>query len=230
MTSTNSVPAHVGIIMDGNGRWAEKRGLTRTEGHRAGVRVVHEITQASVSYGIGYLTLFAFSTENWKRSYEEVNFLFNLFVQTIQEYLPQLKENSVRLNFIGDVSSIPLFVRTALARSAEETHNGNKMVLNVAINYGSRNEIVNAVRTIIKLEIKDINEESFKNYLYTADQPDPDLIIRTGGEKRLSNFLLYQSIYSEIFFTETLWPDFTREEYYSILEEFSHRKRRFGGL
>lgn len=224
-----SVPVHVGIIMDGNGRWAEKHGLPRTEGHKEGVRVVKKITKVSVQAGIKFLTLFAFSTENWKRDKSEVDFLLNLFVTAINEYLPELKENSVKLNFIGDIEGLPIFVRKALDYAVKSTSESSKLLLNIAINYGSRSEIVNACKRIIKSK-EVIDEKSFEKYLYTAGQPDPDLIIRTSGEKRLSNFLLYQSSYAELFFTDTLWPDFSEEEYIKILREFGIRKRRFGAI
>lgn len=229
MYNLTSVPVHVGIIMDGNGRWAEKHGLPRTEGHKEGVKVVKKITKVSVQAGIEFLTLFAFSTENWKRDKSEVDFLFNLFVTAINEYLPELKENSVKLNFIGDIEGLPIFVRKALDYAAKSTSESSKLLLNIALNYGSRSEIVNACKRLLKSK-EVIDEKSFEKYLYTAGQPDPDLIIRTSGEKRLSNFLLYQSSYAELFFTDTLWPDFSEEEYIEILREFGVRKRRFGAI
>jgi len=229
MPQNSSAPIHVAIIMDGNGRWAESRNLPRTEGHKAGVKVVKIITRASVEFGIKYLTLYAFSTENWKRSKEEVDFLFKLFVDTIRNYVDELIENSIRLNFIGDIDDLPYFVKKFVNFSSNKTSKGQKMVLNIALNYGGRTEIINAVRNIRKTRAK-VDEESFKDFLYTKEQPDPDLVIRTGGEKRLSNFLLYQSSYAELFFTDTYWPDFTKEEYLSILEDFMKRKRRFGGV
>jgi len=229
MPKNSSVPIHVAIIMDGNGRWAESRNLPRTEGHKAGVKVVKIITQASVEFGIKYLTFYAFSTENWKRSKEEVDFLFNLFVDAIKNYITKLIENSIKLNFIGDIDNLPYFVKKFIDFANNKTSEGNRMILNIALNYGGRDEIVNAVRNICKIKAK-IDEESFKDFLYTKDQPDPDLIIRTGGEKRLSNFLLYQSSYAEIFFTDTYWPDFTKKEYISILDSFMKRQRRFGGV
>ncbi len=229
MPQNSSAPIHVAIIMDGNGRWAESRNLPRTEGHKAGVKVVKIITRASVEFGIKYLTFYAFSTENWKRSKEEVDFLFKLFVDTIRNYVDELIENSIRLNFIGDIDDLPYFVKKFVNFSSNKTSKGQKMVLNIALNYGGRTEIINAVRNIRKTRAK-VDEESFKDFLYTKEQPDPDLVIRTGGEKRLSNFLLYQSSYAELFFTDTYWPDFTKEEYLSILEDFMKRKRRFGGV
>jgi len=223
------VPVHVAIIMDGNGRWAEKRGLPRTEGHKEGVKVVRKITKVSAEVGIKFLTLYAFSTENWKRSKDEVDFLFNLFVDAINSYLSELRENSVSLNFIGDIKALPYFVRRSLLYAQENTAKGDKLTLNIAINYGSRLEIINAVKQIC-ISKGEINEETFRNYLYTKGQPDPEILIRTSGEKRLSNFLLYQASYAELFFTDTLWPDFSEEEYVTILKQFSKRERRFGGV
>ena len=230
MENNSPIPSiHVAIIMDGNGRWAESRGLPRTEGHRVGVKVVREIVEASVERGIGYLTLFAFSTENWKRSKEEVNFLFSLFTDAVTEYIPDLKRNSVKLNFIGDIEGLPYFLRQSLSYALNETKTGSKLLLTVALNYGGRREIIEAVKKALNSKI-DINEESFKQFLYTKDVKDPDILIRTSGEMRISNFLLYQIAYTELFFTKTLWPDFTKEEYFKILDEFSKRERRFGGV
>ncbi len=230
MENNSPIPLiHVAIIMDGNGRWAESRGLPRTEGHRVGVKVVREIVEASVERGIGYLTLFAFSTENWKRSKEEVNFLFSLFTDAVTEYIPDLKRNSVKLNFIGDIEGLPYFLRQSLSYALNETKTGSKLLLTVALNYGGRREIIEAVKKALNSKI-DIDEESFKQFLYTKDIKDPDILIRTSGEMRISNFLLYQIAYTELFFTKTLWPDFTKEEYFKILDEFSKRERRFGGV
>ena len=230
MKDAKSVPVHVAIIMDGNGRWAQKRGLHRTEGHRAGVKTVKKIVKTASDNGIKYLTLYAFSTENWKRSKEEVNFLLNLFAEVLKDYLNELRDNNVKLKFIGDIQGLPYFLRKVLEYSENATKKDTGLVLNIAINYGGRREIVQAVKRICREKIRDINEENFSDYLYTAGQPDPDIIIRTSGEMRLSNFLLYQSSYSELFFTDTLWPDFTEEEFLKIIEEFGKRKRKFGGV
>ncbi len=228
MQKNITVPVHIAIIMDGNGRWAIKRGLPRTEGHKEGVRTVKRITEAASSQGIKFLTLYAFSTENWKRSKEEVNFLLHLFVEAINGYLEELKQNDVALNFIGNIEPLPYFLKKVIQYAKNATKENKGMVLNIALNYGGRQEILQAVQKICELGDVEINEETFGSFLYTADQPDPDIIIRTSGEKRLSNFLLYQSSYSELFFTETLWPDFSEKEFISILNEFQHRKRRFG--
>lgn len=228
INSLASVPVHVGIIMDGNGRWAEKRGLPRTEGHKEGVKTVKRITIASAKLGIKYLTLFAFSTENWKRDASEVEFLFSLFVESINSYLPELKENSVRLNFLGKISDLPFFVRSSLDLAKQYTKDCSGLMLNIAINYGGRHEIIDACKMLVESKLE-VNERNFESFLYTAGQPDPDLIIRTSGEKRLSNFLLYQSSYAELAFTDTLWPDFSEEEFLRILQDYSSRKRKFGG-
>ena len=230
MDDSRAVPVHVAIIMDGNGRWANQRGLPRTAGHKEGVKTVKRITRCAANAGVKYLTLYAFSTENWKRSREEVNFLFHLFVEAINGYIGELKENGVRLHFIGDFEPLPYFLKKAMEISKRETRSGKKMVLNIALNYGGRREIIQAIKKVCeeKIDSKYINEEMFKQFLYTKDMPDPDMIIRTSGEKRLSNFLLYQSSYSELFFTDTLWPDFSDNEFLFMLKEFSLRKRRFG--
>jgi undecaprenyl diphosphate synthase len=224
------LPVHIAIIMDGNGRWAQERGLQRREGHRAGVRVVKEIVEASVEVGIKYLTLFAFSTENWKRSKEEVDFLFTLFVEAIYEYIPELRKNLVKLNFIGNIEKLPYPLRKTIDYALNETRNGKNLLLTIAINYGGRLEIIEAVKNICRNGLKDMDEETFKQFLFTKDIPDPDILIRTGGEMRISNFLLYQIAYTELFFTKTLFPDFTKEEYFRILEEFKKRERRFGSV
>lgn len=231
MSNESLVPIHVAIIMDGNGRWAKERGLDRTEGHRNGIKPVQIITRISAKQGIKFLTLFAFSTENWKREAKEVNFLFHLFVDSINTYMPELHENGVKINFIGDINPFPQFVKKMIQFAVKTTKNNTRMVLSIALNYGGRREIIQAVEKLLLLgKTHEITEEVFKQFLYTKDQPDPDLIIRTGGEKRLSNFLLYQSAYSELFFTDTLWPDFTEREFLQILQEFSKRVRKYGAL
>jgi len=229
MNLISPVPNHVAIIMDGNGRWATQRGLNRTEGHKEGVKVVKKIVEASVEVGVKYLTLFAFSTENWKRGPSEVNFLLNLFVDTIYNYIPELKRNSVKLNFIGDFTPLPVPLKKTMEYALKETSDGSSLVLTIAINYGGRHEILEACRKLCESN-EDITEENFKKFLYTKDLPDPDLLIRTSGEMRISNFLLFQVAYTELYFTKTLWPDFTEEEYFKILQDFGKRERRFGGV
>jgi undecaprenyl diphosphate synthase len=229
MNVISPVPNHVAIIMDGNGRWATQRGLNRTEGHKEGVKVVKKIVEASVEVGVKYLTLFAFSTENWKRGPSEVNFLLNLFVDTIYNYIPELKRNSVKLKFIGDFTPLPVPLKKTMEYALKETSDGSSLVLTIAINYGGRHEILEACRKLCESD-EDITEENFKKFLYTKDLPDPDLLIRTSGEMRISNFLLFQVAYTELYFTKTLWPDFTEEEYFKILQDFGKRERRFGGV
>ncbi len=223
---------HLAIIMDGNGRWAKKRGLPRHEGHREGTKVAKNIVEECRKLNIKYLTLYTFSKENWKRPREEVNFLFDLLVKFLNREYKSLVEQEIRLNILGDYSKLPYTAKKAVEFTLKKTRNCNKMVLNLALNYSGREEIVSAVREIIKLGIDpdDIDEERFKDFLYTKGQPDPDLIIRTSGEIRLSNYLLYQSAYSELYFTPVLWPDFSPQELHKAIEDFSKRQRRFGGI
>lgn len=262
MDNVNEVnmPAHVAIIMDGNGRWAKKKGLPRLAGHNAGMKAMITATRAASDWGIKYLTVYAFSTENWKRSNEEVSGIFKLLVKYVESELKELHRNNVKVNAIGDYEEIPAPALEKLLETIETTKNNTGLTLNIAINYGSRAEMIRATHNIFAdtfrmaskicdsenialRELLDeklnsiigqlITEENFSKYLYTGDEtgniPDPDLIIRTSGEERLSNFLLWQAAYSEFAFTPVLWPDFTREEFWRILEEFAHRERRFGG-
>ncbi len=223
---------HLAIIMDGNGRWAKKRGLPRSEGHREGTRTAKRIVEACRKLGIRYLTLYTFSRENWKRPKEEVNFLFNLLVEFLRREYKSLVKQSIRLNILGDYSALPFAARKAIEFTLARTRECREMVLNLAINYSGRDEIIRACRRIIEDGIvpHKIDEELFKRYLYTQDQPDPDLIIRTSGELRLSNYLLFQSAYSELYFTPTLWPDFKEEDLFMALEDYRKRHRRFGGI
>lgn len=228
------VPQHVAIIMDGNGRWARQRMQGRSEGHAEGVNSVHNITKAASDCGIKYLTLYAFSTENWGRPAEEVDMLMHLIGQAIRKETPELKANNVHINLIGDIRRLPEQVQNDLEEGRKATENCDGLNLNLCLSYSSRWEIIRAIRKIAnlaaegKLNPDDINENSFEQYLSTARIPDPDLLIRTGGEQRLSNFLLWQAAYSELYFTPTLWPDFSKEEFHRILEDFSHRERRYG--
>ncbi|MGB9678637.1 MAG: isoprenyl transferase [Thermoanaerobacteraceae bacterium] len=231
-----NLPQHIGIIMDGNGRWAKKRNLPRTFGHRAGVFSVKRVVKACSEIGIKYLTIYAFSTENWKRPADEVNTLMNLLVEFLAKELKELHENNVKINFIGDISPLPDVCIREIARAQEQTKNNDGLVLNIALNYGGRNEILRAVRNICQdiekglLESSNITEETISENLYTKGQPDPDLIIRTSGEKRLSNFLLWQSAYSELWFSEVLWPDFNKEHLIEAILYYQSRNRRFGGI
>ncbi|MCF8045012.1 MAG: isoprenyl transferase [Desulfarculaceae bacterium] len=227
-------PSHVAVIMDGNGRWAKKKLMNRIKGHEKGADTVRTIVTASREIGVGVLTLYAFSTENWARPETEVTALMSLLKKFIRTETPRLKEQNIRLNAIGNTEGLPADVREYVFAAMEETAGNDGMILNLALNYGSREELTSAVKTIAsklqKEEIaeEDITEAVITDQLYTAGQPEPDLLIRTSGEMRLSNFLLWQSAYTEFFFTDTLWPDFTRREFEEILSHFKTRNRRFG--
>ena len=225
---------HVAVIMDGNGRWAKKRGLPRIFGHRAGADRIDEIVRACPSLGVKSLTLFAFSTENWQRPRQEVKFLMELLTEKIKSKTPQMQREGVRLRFLGDRTVFSKKMQNLMTESEAETAKGQKVNLSLCLNYGSQNEIVRAVRNICqdvyegKLQIAEITEDLFASYLDTRQLPPPDLIIRTSGEQRISNFLLYQSAYAECYFTQTLWPDFNAEEFAGAVEDFKQRQRRFG--
>ena len=221
---------HLAIIMDGNGRWAQSRGLERTAGHRAGADNVLEIMRAAKEFNIKYLTLYAFSTENWKRPVDEVSALMALIPEFCSGRLQDMMKNGVRLRTIGRTSDLPLAARTVLLNTIEKTKNNDKFTLNIALSYGGRAEIVDAVNKMLKDGIKEINEETFRDYLYAGDIPDPAIIIRTGGEMRLSNFLMWESAYSEIYVTDTWWPDFSEEDLVKAFKWFETRDRRFGGI
>lgn len=240
MIDQNRIPAHVAIIMDGNGRWAKKKGLPRLAGHNAGMLAMKEIVKASSVLGVKYLTVYAFSTENWKRSKEEVGGIFKLLVKYVDSELSELHENNVKVKVLGDYSVIPKIAVERLEKSLETTANNTGLQFNIALNYGSRAEIVRAVSRIYEDirkgtfdEETEITEELISRYLYTGDEngniPDPDLIIRTSGEERLSNLMLWQSAYSEFAFTDVFWPDFSPAEYERLIEAYQNRDRRFGG-
>jgi len=224
------LPTHLALIMDGNGRWAQSRGLERSCGHKAGAENVHTIVSECRSLGIPYLTLYAFSTENWKRPKAEIGVLFSLLTEFLTRELPLLQKQNIRLQTLGAVEELPFAQRTALAHATALTQNNTAMTLNLALNYGGRSEIVRAVRLLISqgLSPEAITEDVFSAALYTHGQPDPDCVIRTSGEQRLSNYLLYQCAYSELIFTPVYWPDFGVAQLHTCLQEFSHRKRRFG--
>ncbi|WP_406678690.1 isoprenyl transferase [Moorella sp. ACPs] len=230
------LPRHVAIIMDGNGRWARKRGLPRVAGHRAGVESLRDIVRACVDWGIAILTVYAFSTENWKRPREEVEALMNLLVEYMRRELPELKKEGVQVRAIGRLEALPLAARQELARARRETAGNSRLILNLALNYGGRAELVDACRHIArqvlagKLRPEDIDEDALKGALYTGDLPDPDLLIRPSGEMRLSNFLLWQLAYTELWFADVYWPDFRRENLRQALLAYQQRERRFGGL
>ncbi len=230
--SPDQLPVHVAIIMDGNGRWANERGLPRLLGHRAGTDNVRTVLEASVDFGIQYLTIYAFSTENWTRPADEVNGLFEIMGEVIRSETEELHRNGVCVRHVGRLEGLPEPLVVALRDATALTRENQRLVLNVAFNYGGRAELVDAVRRIIqdKVPAESVDENLIKTYLYSVGQPDPDLIIRTAGEMRLSNFLIWQSAYSEYYFTNTYWPDFGREEFRRALATYARRKRRFGGV
>ena len=228
------IPSHVAIIMDGNGRWAKQRNLPRIDGHRAGVQTVREIVRAAGSIGIGYLTLYTFSSENWNRPPGEVLGLMDLLAETLERELAELHQNKVRLRTIGDISILPRRNCDALKAAIEDTSANTGLTLVLALNYGGRDEIVRAVRKIAvrvregSLDPSKISPDTIESALDTAGMPEPDLLIRTSGEHRLSNFLLWQLAYTELWITDVMWPDFTVSDFYEALESFSGRERRFG--
>lgn len=229
-------PKHVAIIMDGNGRWAKKKDGKRTDGHKAGAERVIDIVRKSNDLGIKYLSLYAFSTENWKRPQLEVSTIMDLLVSFIKRELDEMNKNNVKLSVMGDASRLPLASRKAVQYAINKTKNNDGLILNIGLNYGARDELVMAVKEICrdykneKITLKDIDEQMISDKLYTSSMPDPDLMIRTGGEMRLSNFMLYQLAYAELYVTDTLWPDFTQDHYERAIIEFMGRNRRFGGL
>ncbi len=224
------IPRHIAIIMDGNGRWAKKRGMPRLYGHSAGVEALRGIIKACVEFGVKYLTIYAFSTENWGRPEDEVNGLEKLFHQAFTNEFLELRKEGVRIIHLGQREGIPQDLLDEIDEAVEQSKTNDRLVLSVGLNYGSRNEIMHAVRKMIVDGVKpeDVTEKSISDYLFTAGTPDPDLVIRTSGEQRLSNFLLWQTAYSEWEFPETLWPDFNREELLKAIYEYSKRDRRFG--
>lgn len=228
------LPVHIAIIMDGNGRWAKKRGLPRVAGHRAGVKAVKKIVRAAGDLGIKYLTLFTFSKENWRRPQSEVGSLMRLLYETTKREMAELNENNVRLITTGKVEELSAKQRQILEKAKTVTAKNTGLTLNLALNYGGRDEILEAVKKIAqdckegRLKTSEIDEETFSRYLFTEDLPDPDLLIRTSGEMRLSNFLLWQTSYTELYLTEVLWPDFAEEDFYSAIWDYLNRERRFG--
>ena len=227
---------HLAIILDGNGRWAKKRNLPRSMGHKEGSENVVDIALYAKEKGIKYLTLYAFSTENWKRPEEEISKLMDLLAFYIKSQLEKIKKNNVRIKVLGDYSIFPDKIVKLIDDALQETKSNDKMILNIGLNYGGQSEIVRASKLICedviagKLSLEDIDTESFKDYLYTRDQEDLDLLIRPSGELRVSNFLLYQLAYSEFYFSNILWPDFHEEEFYKAIYDFQKRNRRYGGL
>lgn len=230
----NRLPVHIAIIMDGNGRWAKARGLERSEGHREGVGAIRKVVEAATKASVQYLTLYAFSTENWHRPSEEVNVLMDLMVYAITRETADLKKNGVRIAYIGDMDRLPSTVRTTLQECIRETAGGTRLTLVLALSYSSKWELTEATRQIAgdvvrgTIKEQEITEETLSRYLTTRTFPDPDLLIRTGGEQRISNFLLWQCAYTEFYFTDTFWPDFGEDELYKAILEYQGRERRFG--
>jgi undecaprenyl diphosphate synthase len=234
--SKGKLPNHVAIIMDGNGRWAKQKGKDRIFGHKNGVAAVREVTESAAEIGIKYLTLYAFSTENWNRPLKEVNALMSLLVSTISAETKTLMKNKVRLLTIGDTSRLPVRVYNKLEDTIKKTSENDGLSLVLALSYSSRWEILNAVKNIAseakrgEINLDQVNEKIFSNYLCTKNIPDPELLIRTSGEQRISNFLLWQIAYSELYFTNKLWPDFKKEDFYAAILDFQSRERRFGKI
>lgn len=222
-------PEHIAIIMDGNGRWAKKRFLPRSLGHREGVKTIDRIADAVFERGIKYLTLFALSTENWKRPQEEIDGLLDLFKKYIRKNLPKMIKKNIELRIFGNIDAFDEEIKEMIADAEAKTKNGKAGTLGICFNYGGRADIVNAVNKIVD-EGKKVDEKTFSDALFTHGIPDPDIVLRTGGEHRISNFLLYQMAYSEIYFTDTLWPDFTEIELDKIIQDFSCTNRRYGGI
>lgn len=228
------IPAHIAVIMDGNGRWAKRKGLLRTSGHEKGVETVSMIVEECAKIGVRYLTLYAFSTENWNRPKYEVNAIMNILVKSLAKEEPTLMKNGIRLSLIGDIDSLPKNCRTAFTSTMNNTCNNNRLNLILALSYSSRMEILRGVKKLATdvqngiLNPDQITESLIEQSLYTAGIPDPELLIRTSGEQRISNFLLWQIAYSELYFSEKLWPEFSREDFYSAIIDFQNRERRFG--
>jgi len=239
MTQKNQIdkeklPRHIAIIMDGNGRWAKKQGKFRVFGHKNGVKTVKKIVEAAGEIGIDFLTLYAFSKENWNRPYSEIDALMQLLVNAVNNEVTKLHEQNVKLLTIGEISNLPAPVEDKLKYAKNLTKDNTGLKLILALNYGARTEIISATKKIInditenKINANDINYDLFSNYLYTTEIPDPDLLIRTSGEYRISNFLLWQIAYSELYFTDKLWPDFEKKDFYNAIIDYQNRERRFG--
>ncbi len=230
------LPKHIAVIMDGNGRWAKLHGKPRVFGHKNGVKAVREVSEAAAEIGIDFLTLYAFSTENWNRPASEVNALMILLINTVKSELKTLNDNSIRLNAIGDLKKLPSRTYDTLMQGIEDTKNNDRMTLTLALNYSARWEMTDAVRRIARdlkagvLSENDITDDLISQYLSTVNMPDPELLIRTSGEKRISNYLLWQIAYAELYFTDVFWPDFRKEDFYQAIVEFQSRERRFGQI
>ena len=231
-TETSTLPIHIGIIMDGNGRWAKLRNLPRTKGHREGLDVAKQIVKAASDLGIKFVTLYTFSTENWKRTQEEVGYLMTLIKKHLSSEFNFYKENKIRIEHIGDITALPLDVQTEIENAKKDTKDFTGTTVLLAINYGGKDEIIRGIKKLAaqKKDFSSITEQDLSLALDTKNIPDVDLLIRTGGELRLSNFLLWQAAYAELIFTDTLWPDYTKEEFIKNIQTFQHRTRRFGGI
>lgn len=231
-----NIPAHVAIIMDGNGRWAKKRGLPRIGGHSAGVETITRVVEEALNLGIKVLTFYAFSVENWNRPKKEVDGLMKLLEIYLVKKREEFLKYGIRLNVIGRAADLSEGVQKGIEKLKDETKNNSKLIFNLALSYGARQEIIDAVKRIVKdvssgkLNVDDLDERTFSSYLYTANLPDPDLLIRTSGEMRISNFLLWQISYAELYFTDKLWPDFTKKDFLAAIEAYQKRERRFGGI
>ena len=236
MDTERRIPEHIAIVMDGNGRWAQKKGLNRVAGHKEGMNTLRQIVESCGKLGVGYLTVYAFSTENWKRPEKEVTFLMGLLKQYVKQEVPFLIENNVKLKFLGSREGLKASVLKAMDSGEKKTKNQTGLTFNIAFNYGSRIEIRDSVRAVVNLvskgeiDINEIDESLIENHLYTAGMPDPSLLIRTSGEMRLSNFLLWQLAYTEFYITDILWPDFYEHELLKAIEAYNSRNRRFGGI
>lgn len=234
VTAPDIIPKHIAIIMDGNGRWAQAKGLMRIMGHRAGVKAVQNIVEAARECDVKVLTLYAFSTENWNRPKDEVAGLMSLLKKFLQSELNRMVDNDIQLRCIGNINALPSDVREVLLSTIEKTKHNSTLILNLALSYGGRDELVQAIQTISRkcmdgsLNPEDVTEQTVDAHLFTAGLPDPDLVIRTGGEARLSNFLLWQSSYSEIYFCDVPWPEFNKQELQKAITDFNHRQRRYG--
>ena len=234
LISSDNIPKHVAVIMDGNGRWAKGKGMNRIFGHKNALTAVRETIEAAAELGTEAITLYAFSTENWNRPKIEVNALMSLLISSLNKESVTFKENDVRVNAIGNIKSLPVSAQKTLNEVIKETQNNKKIVLTLALSYGAREEIINTIKNISKkvvnndLTIEEIDEKIINNHLYTFNLPDVDLMIRTSGEKRISNFLLWQMAYAELYFTNILWPDFRKEHFYDAIIEYQNRERRFG--
>jgi undecaprenyl diphosphate synthase len=235
-TKQHHIPSHIAIIMDGNGRWAKKRALPRVAGHHEGMKVVRKITKLANQLGVKVLTLYAFSTENWKRPKTEVDYLMKLPEEFLGTFLPELIEENVQVKMMGNKEQLPQYTLRAIEKAIEDTRDNTGLILNFALNYGSRVEILDAVKHVLNdcksgiMNETELTEEKFSSYLMTSEFNDPDLLIRTSGEIRLSNFMLWQLAYSEFWFTDTLWPDFNEDDLLDAINAFQNRQRRFGGV